>query len=129
MTRECPYREYKKSILRFLLADSKTQSILFHDLIKKKLTKIQEFMNDNSDDPVLKEMTYNFNRIINESKIKAVERNTIVLKEQLIAKEHNIKHPSNMSIIERKIYIVELQIDIGVYNIINNKKVEFIFKT
>jgi hypothetical protein len=61
-------------------------------------------------------MTDKLNENIHKSKLKDIECQTNILKEQMIAYSNNIKHPSHISIIERKLYIVELQIDVGIYN-------------
>ncbi len=47
----------------------------------------------------------------------------------MIAQSKGIKHPSMIPIIDRKLFIVEMQIDIGVYNLIQNKNVKFYFDT
>jgi hypothetical protein len=46
----------------------------------------------------------------------------------MIAYKNGIKHNSLLSVIERKLYIIELQIDIGVYSLLYNKSVKFYFE-
>jgi hypothetical protein len=67
--------------------------------------------------------------MIYEGKLKGVEEQTKVLKEQIEAQANGTKHPSHISIIDRKLFILEMQLDIGVYNLINNKGVKFYFDT
>lgn len=131
MTEIDSYKEYKKKILKFLFANPEEQSILFRELIDSELNRKKKNIEESvsSKDPILKEMTDKLNENIHKSKLKDIECQTNILKEQMIAYSNNIKHPSHISIIERKLFIVELQIDVGIYNLLNNKTVEFIFKT
>ena len=72
-----------------------------------------------------------YSKILNEdiynSKLKEIKIQTDVLKEQIIAQEKGIKHNSIVSVIERKLYIIDLQLDVGVYNLYHNKNVKFYF--
>jgi hypothetical protein len=76
----------------------------------------------------LKEYDIQLNEMIYESKLKEIKRQTEVLKEQMIAQANGTKYFSTISIIERKLYIVELQIDVGVHNLLKNNNVKFYFQ-
>jgi hypothetical protein len=119
--------ERKRTLLTFLFAKSEDQSNLFKDIIIKELNKMKEFYSIASKDTELFDYTKQLNKEIYNSKIKAIEIQTRVLKEQMLAQKNGTKHPSLISIIDRKLYIVELQIDVGVYNIIQNNNVKFYF--
>ncbi len=120
------YQERKRELLTFLLGSKENQSDLFRKIIYKDLDKLKEFMNNLS-----KSELGEYSKILNEdiynSKLKEINTQTAVLKEQILAQEKGIKHNSIVSIIERKLYIIELQIDIGIYNIFHNKNVKFYF--
>ena len=115
----------KRTLLKFLLGTPEEQTILFKKIIYEELDKRKEFFNTQNMD--FKEYTDQLNDMLYESKLKEVTRQTTVLKEQMIAYANKEKYPSIISIIERKLYIVELQIDIGVYNLMQNKNVKFYF--
>ena len=90
------------------------------------MAKRKEFFKDLN--PEFNEHNDELNEMIYNSKLKEVERQTKILKEQIIANTMNKKYPSLVSVIERKLYIVEMQIDIGIHNIIHNKNVKFYFE-
>ncbi len=115
----------KKMLFKFLLGTPEEQPVLFRKIIYDELDKRKEFFNSQNMD--FKEYTEQLNDMLYESKLEAVKQQTKVLKEQMIAFANKEKHWSIMSIIERKLYIVELQIDIGVYNLIKNNNVKFYF--
>ena len=122
-------KERKRTLLTFLLAKPEEQSKLFKEIIYKDLVKMKEYFKNASKDTELYEYTQILNEDIYNSKLKAIENHTKILKEQILAQSKGIKYPSIISIIDRKIYIVEMQIDIGVYNLIQNKNVKFYFDT
>ena len=123
----CPYKEYKKGILRFLFANADEQPILFRQLIYKQLIDRKEFLA--TANPELNYITNRLNEDIFNSKIREINFQTDILKKQMVNQKNGIKQTGLLSIIERKIYIAELQIEIGVYNLMNNKSVKFYFQT
>ncbi len=116
----------KRTLLKFLLGSPEEQPILFRKIIYDELDKRKEFMKNA--DPNFNEYNEQLNEMIYKSKLIAVENQTKILKEQMIAHAAKQKHPSIISIIERKLYIVEMQIDIGVYNLLKNKNVKYYFE-
>jgi hypothetical protein len=123
----CPYKEYKKGILRFLFANADEQPILFRQLLYKQLIDRKEFLA--TANPELNHITNRLNEEIFNSKLREINFQTDILKTQMLNQKNGIKQTGVISIIERKIYIAELQIDIGVYNLMNNKSVKFYFQT
>jgi hypothetical protein len=123
----CPYKEYKKGILRFLFANADEQPILFRQLLYKQLIDRKEFFS--TVNPELKDMTDRLNDDIFNSKLREISCQTEILKTQMLNHKNGIKQTGLLSIIERKIYIAELQIDIGIHNLMNNKSVKFYFQT
>jgi hypothetical protein len=119
-------KERKRTLLTFLLGKPEEQPTLFRQIINKELIKMKEFINSIKDSE-LYENTSQLNDEIYNSKLKEIENQTKILKEQMTAQSNGIKHPSFISIIDRKLYIIELQLDIGVYNLIQNKNVKFYF--
>ncbi len=119
-------KERKRTLLTFLLGKPEEQPALFRQIINKELVKMKEFM-----DEVKKSELYDYTLQINEdlynSKLKEIEFQTKILKEQILAQSKGVKHSSYISVIDRKLYIIELQLDIGVYNLIQNKNVKFYF--
>ncbi len=120
-------KERKRTLLTFLLAKPEEQSTLFKQIVYKELIKMKEYLAEASKDVDLYDYTKQLNEEIYNSKIKAIETQTKVLKEQMLAQANGTKHPSLISIIDRKLYIIELQLDIGVHNLIQNKNVKFYF--
>jgi hypothetical protein len=120
--------ERKKELLTFLFAKPQDQPRLFRNIINKELDKMKEHIDSRPDDEELKKYNKQLDEMIYQSKLKGIEEQTRVLKEQMIAKANGNKHPSIISIIERKLFIVEMQLDIGVYNLIQNKNVKFYFE-
>jgi hypothetical protein len=121
--------ERKKTLLKFIFGSAEEQPILFRKIINYELIKYKEFMDKMPDDQDLKDKTAQINEMIYISKLKEINSQTEVLKKQMLAQTNGTKHPSLLSIIERKLYIVELQLDIGIYNLVHNKKVKFYFST
>ena len=121
--------ERKRELLTFLFAKPKDQSVLFHAIINKELVKMKEFIDSRSKDEELQKYNKQLDYMIYEGKLKGIEAQTKVLKEQMKAYANGTKHPSMISIIERKLFIVEMQLDIGVYNLLNNKDVKFYIDT
>ncbi len=121
--------EHKRSLIAFLIGNPKQQPELFRKIINKELQKMKEYINEVSKD----EENSVKNKILRDaiyiSKVKEIHFQTEMLKEQIIAQEKGIKHPSIISILDRKLYIVNLQLDVGVYNLIHNKHVNFYFDT
>jgi hypothetical protein len=115
----------KKELLTFLLAKPKDQPKLFRAIINKELNSRIKYLHERSKDDQFECYNKMLDDMIYESKLKGIDSQTKILKEQIIATENGTKHPSLISIIERKLYIVEMQLDVGVYNIINNKSVKF----
>lgn len=109
-------KERKRTLLKFLLGNPKEQSILFNQIINNELIKYTKFMTESNNE--FDDYNKHLNKIIYNSKIKEINFQTTVLKEQIKAQHLGIKHPSILSIIERKLYIAELQIYIGVYNLL-----------
>ncbi len=120
-------KERKRTLLTFLFAKPEEQSKLFKQIVYKELIKMKEFYEIASKDTELYDYTKQLNEEIYNSKLKGIETQTNVLKEQMLAQSNGTKHSSLISILDRKLYIIELQIDIGVYNIIQNKNVKFYF--
>ncbi len=115
----------KRTLLKFLLGKPDEQPILFRQIINYELIKHKQIQDEASEfkdyNDELKEQIYN-------SKLKEVERQTNILKAHILAQSNNEKYKSVISIIERKLYIVEMQIDIGVYNLMKNRNVKFYFE-
>jgi hypothetical protein len=118
--------ERKRELLTFLLGSKETQSELFSKIIYKDLDKFKEFMDD-LDKSELGEYSKIINEDIYNSKLKEIKTQTDTLKEQMIAQANGIKYNSVVSVIERKLYIIELQIDVGIYNLYHNRNVKFYF--
>uniref|UniRef100_A0A6C0HUU6 Uncharacterized protein n=1 Tax=viral metagenome TaxID=1070528 RepID=A0A6C0HUU6_9ZZZZ len=118
--------ERKRELLTFLLGSKETQSELFSKIIYKDLDKFKEFMDD-LDKSELGEYSKILNEDIYNSKLKEIKTQTNALKEQMIAQANGIKYNSVVSVIERKLYIIELQIDVGIYNLYHNRNVKFYF--
>ena len=116
----------KHEILSFLFAKPEIQSELFRRIINKDLIRMKELKGIPIDSN-LQLCTEFINDEIYNSKLKEIERQTTILKEQMIAHSNGVKHRSILSIIERKLYIIELQLDIGVYNLLKNNNVKFYF--
>ena len=116
----------KHEILSFLFAKPEIQSELFRRIINKDLIRMKELKGIPIDSN-LQLCTEFINDEIYNSKLKEIERQTTILKEQMIAQSNGVKHRSILSIIERKLYIIELQLDIGVYNLLKNNNVKFYF--
>ncbi len=119
------HNERKKELLTFLLAKPSDQPRLFRNIIDKELKNKIKFLKDSQEDEQTKHYNKMIEDMIYESKVKGIEQQTKVLKEQIIAYKNGIKLPYLVSIIERKLNIVEMQLDVGVYNIMNNKNVKF----
>jgi hypothetical protein len=122
-----PYKEYKKSILRFLFASADEQPILFRQLLYKQLIERKEFFA--TANPEFEDINTRLNNDIFNSKLREINFQTDILKKQMIDQKNGIKQTGLITIIERKIYIAELQIDVGVHNLLNNKHVKFYFDT
>ena len=118
--------ERKRELLTFLLGSKETQSELFSKIIYKDLDKFKEFMDD-LDKSEFGEYSKILNEDIYNSKLKEIKTQTNALKEQMIAQANGIKYNSVVSVIERKLYIIELQIDVGIYNLYHNRNVKFYF--
>ncbi len=116
----------KREILTFLFSKPDDQSKLFQKIINKDLLRMKQLMEPNPD-PNLQICTDFINEEIYQSKLKEIKSQTDILKDQMIAQVKGVKHPSLLSIIERKLYIIELQLDIGVYNLLKNNNVKFYF--
>lgn len=115
----------KKELLTFLFAKPKDQPKLFRQIINKELIRMKEHMDTRPKDELLQQYNKQLDEMIYQSKIKGIDQQTHVLKEQMIAYNNGTKHPSHISIIERKLFIVEMQLDVGVYNLLNNTPVKF----
>jgi hypothetical protein len=115
----------KRTLLKFILGKPEEQSALFYNIIYNELDKYKEYFNNQN--PELKEYTEQFNNMLYESKLKEVEQQTRILKAHMIAQANKEKYPSVIPIIERKLYIVELQIDIGIYNLLKGNNVKYYF--
>jgi len=113
--------ERKRELLTFLFAKPKDQSALFHAIINKELIKMKEYMDSRSKDEELQKYNNRLDKMFYESKMAGIEQQKKVLKEQMEAQANGDKYPSHISIIERKLFILELQLSTGVYNLINNK--------
>jgi hypothetical protein len=116
----------KRTLLKFLLGSPEEQPVLFRKLIYDELDKRKEYMKGFN--PEFNEYNLQLSEMIYNSKLNAVEQHTKILKEQMIAHANKEKYPSVISIIERKLYIVELQIDIGIHNLLKNNNVKFYFE-
>lgn len=123
------YKQRKKDILTFLFAKPGEQPKLFREIIDKELNKATNYINNRSKDEELMKYNKILDEMIFESKIKEINSQTKVLKEQIIAQQKGVKNPSCISIIERKLAIIEMQLDVGVYNLLNKKNVKFYFET
>lgn len=117
----------KREILTFLFAKPEKQSELFRKIINKDLVRMKQ-LTEKSDDTNLQICTDFLNEEIYNSKLLEIKRQTDVLKDQMIAQAKGEKHPSLLSIIERKLFIIELQLDIGVHNLLKNNNVKFYFE-
>lgn len=115
----------KKNLLKFLLGKPEEQSSLFRQIINSELLKRKQYMQDQT--PEFIQYNVKLNEDIYNCKLKEIERHTKILKEQMLAYANNEKYPSIISIIERKLYIVEMQIDIGIHNLLQNNNVKFYF--
>ncbi len=124
------YIEYKKEILRFLFANADDQPILFRKLLTKRLNEYIDSMK--SWKPEFIQINKKLAEDIHKSKENAINHLTVILKKQMEDYQKGIKPPPNVfspSIIERKIFIVELQIEVGVYKLANKETVNFFFQT
>ncbi len=121
--------ERKKELLTFLLAKQQDQPKLFRTIINKELIRKTKYLKDVQQNEEFKIYNKQLDDMIYEGKLKGIEEQTKVLKEQMIAYNNGTKHPSLITIIERKLFIVEMQLDIGVYNLLNNKSVKFFIET
>lgn len=129
--------ERKRELLTFLFAKNEDQPALFRAIINKKLVETKDFMDSRSKDEELQKYNKQLDYMIYENKVKTVQAQTKVLREQIEAHAKGIEYSPTakgieytpiMSIIERKLFIIEIQLDIGVYNLINNKNgVKFYF--
>ena len=111
--------ERKKELLNFLLAKPIDQPKLFNIIINKHLIKIKEYMDKRSNNEELTVQNKMLDNMIYKGKIDMIKYQTKVLEEQIKSHANGIKYPSHLSIIERKLFIIELQLDVGVYNILN----------
>ncbi len=105
-------KDRKRTLLKFLLGKPHEQPKLFRQIINDELLKRKAFYDN------INESDLQINKTIINSKLKEIDVQTKILKEQILAQTKNEKHNSIVSIIERKLYIVELQIDIGVNNLL-----------
>ncbi len=122
--------ERKKELLTFLFAKPEEKSQLFRSIINKDFMKMKEYMNTYLEDEELKKYNNELNKMIFESKLKGIDIQTKVLKEQMMCQKNGTKHPSILSIIDRKLVIIEMQLDIHVYNLIqNNVHIKHYFET
>ncbi len=121
------YQDRKRELLTFLFAKPHEQPDLFRIIINKELIRRKEHLEQRPQDEELKKYNKILDEIIYEGKLKGIEQQTKILKEQMIATSNGIKHPSIISIIERKLCIIEMQLDVGVYNMLNNVNVKFYF--
>ena len=124
------HTEYKKDILRFLFASADEQHLLFRELLNKRLNEYLEGIKNWK--PEFKEQNKRLAEEIYLSKVEAINHMTIILKKQMEDYKKGIKPPPNVftsSIIEKKIFIAELQIEVGVYKLANDKRVNFFFQT
>jgi hypothetical protein len=125
---ELDNKQRKREILTFLLSKPEEQSKLFEKIINKDLIRMKQILDSNKDsDPNLQICTDFINEDIYQCKLREIKRQTDMLKDQMVAHVNGIKHPSLLSIIERKLFIIELQLDIGVYNLLKNNNVKFYF--
>jgi hypothetical protein len=116
----------KRDLLTFLFAKPENQSELFQKIINKDLVRMKK-LTEKSDDTHLQICTDFLNKEIYNSKLLEIKRQTDVLKDQMTAQAKGEKHPSVLSIIERKLFIIELQLDIGVHNLLKNNNLKFYF--
>ncbi len=123
-------QERKKELLTFLVGNNDKQPELFRKIIYKDLDKFKKFMDDASKSDMF-EYTKYLNEEIYNSKMKEIKIHTAALKEQLIAeaeaRKKGKKYESLIDSLDRKLYIIELQIDVGIYNLYHNKNVKFYF--
>jgi len=119
-------KERKHTLLTFVLGKPEEQPALFRQIINKELIKMKEFMEE-AKNTEFYEHTLKLNEELYNCKLKEIEYQTKILKEQMLAQSKGVKHPYHISVIDRKLYIIELQLDIGVYNLIQNKNVKFYF--
>jgi hypothetical protein len=124
------YIEYKKEILKFLFASAEEQPILFRKLLNQRLN---EYLDSKKNwIPEFEEQNKMLAKDIFLSKEESIKHLTIILKKQMEDYKKGIKPPPNVytsSIIEKKIFIAELQIEVGVYKLANDKRVNFFFQT
>ena len=123
---ELDNKQRKREIVTFLFAKPEDQSKLFQQIINKDLLRMKQLTIPSSDTN-LQVCTKFINEEIYQSKLKEIKRQTDMLKDQMIAHVNGVKHPSILSIIERKLFIIELQLDVGVYNLLLNNNVKFYF--
>ncbi len=123
---ELDNKQRKREILTFLFSKPENQSELFSRIINKDLIRMKQLL-EPSNDSNLQVCTDFINEDIYQCKLREIKRQTDILKDQMIAHVNGVKHPSVISIIERKLYIIELQLDIGVYNLLKNNNVKFYF--
>ena len=121
--------ERKRELLTFLFAKPKDQQNLFRAIINKELVKMKEHMSARPKSGELYEYNKQFDKMIYESKLEGIKIETQTLKEQMDAYANGYKHPSHISIIDRKLFILEMQLNIGVYNLMNNKSVKYYIDT
>ena len=124
------HTEYKKDILRFIFANADEQPILFRKLLNKRLNEYLEGVKNWN--PEFQEQNKRLAEEIYLSKVEGINHMTIILKKQMEDYQKGIKSPPNVftsSIIEKKIFIAELQIEVGVYKLANDKCVNFFFQT
>jgi hypothetical protein len=120
-------KERKRELLTFLLAKPKDQSALFRAIINKDLAKMKEHIDARSKDEELQKYNKQLDHLIYKNKLDGIEQQTKILKEQMEAQANGIEYPSIMSILDRKLFIIEMQLSVGVYNLINNTSVKFYF--
>jgi hypothetical protein len=123
---ELDNKQRKREMLNFLFAKPENQSELFRQIINKDLIRMKQ-LTEKSEDPNLQICTDYLNEDIYQCKLREIKRQTDMLKDQMIAHVKEEKHPSLLSIIERKLVIIELQLDVGVYNLLKNNNVKFYF--
>ena len=111
--------ERKRKLLTFILASKEQQPILFREIIDDELKKQKEWYDEKLE---------SFYKMIYDSKIEAVKSHTKILFEQMLANKNGEKYNSTLSVIDRKLYIVELQLDIGIYHLLRNNKMSFRFE-
>jgi hypothetical protein len=119
-------KERKRTLLTFLLGKSEEQPALFREIINKELLKMKEFMDD-AKNTEFYDNTLQINEDLYNAKLNEIAYQTKILKEQILAQSKGVKYSSHISAVDRKLYIIELQLDIGVHNLIQNKNVKFYF--